>query len=60
MAKKVAVTLIVLYLLGVIGVTSGALSMHWNADWPLQQQIGEAVKAGFGWPVAVTDLFVSD
>ncbi len=60
MAKKVAITVVVLYLLGVIGVTIGALAMNWNADWPLQQQLGEAAWIGFGWPLSVVELFTPD
>ncbi len=60
MAKKVAITVLVLYLLGVIGVTIGALAMNWNADWSLQQQLGEAAWIGFGWPLSVVELFTPD
>ncbi len=60
MAKKVAITVLVLYLLGVIGVTIGALAMNWNADWSLQQQLGEAVRMAFGWPLSVVELFTPD
>ncbi len=60
MAKKVAITVVVLYVLGVIGVTIGVLAMNWNADWPLQQQLGEAAWIGFGWPVSVLELLTPD
>ncbi len=60
MAKKVAITVVLFYLLGVIGVTTGALAMNWNADWSLQQQLGEAAWIGFGWPLSVVELFTPD
>ncbi len=60
MAKKVAITVVVLYVLGVIGVTIGALAMNWNADWSLQQQLGEAGRMAFGWPLSVVELFTPD
>jgi len=60
MGKKISVTLIVLYLLGVIGVTVGGLSTNWDDDWPIHQQIDDAMKMGFGWPIAVAELLVSD
>jgi hypothetical protein len=34
--------------------------MNWNADWPLQQQLGEAAWIGFGWPLSVVELFTPD
>jgi hypothetical protein len=58
--KKVVITAVAFYLLGAIGVTIGAFSMNWNADWPLQQQIGEASRIGFGWPLSVVKLFTPD
>jgi len=60
MAKKLSITLIVLYLLGVVGVTISALSMSWNDDWPIHQQLDEAMKTGFGWPIAATELLFVD
>ena len=60
MAKKVTITLLVLYLLGVAGVSFGALSANWNADWPFHSQLSDALKAGFAWPIAVVELLASD
>ena len=60
MVKKAAITIFVLYLLDVIGVMIGALSMHWNPDWPLQQQLGETARVGLGWPLSVIELFTPD
>ncbi len=60
MVKKSAIVVVVLYLLGVIGVTIGALSMNWNPEWPLQQQLGQAVGAGVSWPLSVVELFTPD
>ncbi len=60
MAKKVAIAVVVLYLLSVISVTIGVLAMNWNADWPLQQQLREAAWIGFGWPLSVVELFTPD
>ncbi len=60
MAKKAAITVVVLYLLGVFGVTIGALAVNWNSDWPLQQQLGEAVWVGVSWPLSVMKLSKPD
>ena len=60
MAKKVTITLVVLYLLGVAGVTIGALTTNWSADWPFHSQLSDALKVGFAWPGAVVDLLDSD
>ncbi len=60
MAKKVAITVVVLYVLGVIGVTIGALAMNWNADWSLQRQLSDAVWMALGWPLSVVELFTPD
>ena len=57
MVKKSAIVIVVLYLLGAIGVTIGALSLNWNSEWSLQQQLEQAVASGMRWPVSVVEMF---
>ena len=57
MAKKTAITLGALYLLGLIGVAADVLSSNWNDDWPFQQRFTQAATVGTKWPISVVEVF---
>ena len=57
MAKKAAIALVALYLLGLIGVAIDSLSTDWNDDWPFQQRFAQAAMAGAKWPILVVEVF---
>ena len=57
MAKKTAITLAALYLLGLIGVTADVLSSNWSEDWPFQQRFAQAAMIGAKWPISVVEVF---
>ena len=59
MVKKTAITIIGLYLFGVIGGMIGALAVNWHGDLPLQQQLSDAALTGFSWPHSVLVQFTS-
>lgn len=60
MAKKAAASVVVLYLLGVTGVTISALSINWSPNWSFREQLHEAAGVGISWLISVVELFTQD
>ncbi len=58
MAKKVLITVVVFYLLGVFGVAGGYLSSEWDGDWSFGDQLFNALEMGATWPLLVIELIV--
>ncbi len=58
MAKKVLITVVVFYLLGVFGVAGGYLSSEWDGDWSFGNQLFNALEMGATWPLLVIELIV--
>ena len=58
MAKKVLITVVVFYLLGVFGVAGGSLSSEWDGDWSFDDQLINALEMGATWPLLVIELIV--
>jgi hypothetical protein len=58
LAKKVLITVVVFYLLGVFGVAGGYLSSEWDGDWSFGDQLFNALEMGATWPLLVIELIV--
>ena len=56
MAKKALIAVVIFYLLGVFGVSTGYLSQNWESDWGAGDQLADALRIGVSWPVAIVDL----
>ncbi len=53
MLRKLLISVAALYLLGVVGVGGGYMSQNWTDEWPLGDQLADAVKIGASWPALV-------
>jgi len=58
LAKKVLITVVVFYLLGVFGAAGGYLSNTWDGDWSFGDQLFNALEMGATWPLLVIELIV--
>jgi hypothetical protein len=58
LAKKVLITVVVFYLLGVFSVAGGSLSSEWDGDWSFGDQLFNALEMGATWPLLVIELIV--
>lgn len=56
MVKRIVISAVVFYLLGVFGVTGGYLSEYWEEDWGTGDQVMTALETGALWPKLVLEL----
>ena len=54
--RKMLVSAVIVYCLGVVGVGGGYMANNWTSEWGFGDQFASAFRVGIAWPSLIVGM----